>query len=163
VIHAFTQRLATRIAHPDAAAIEHTLVDAGEIIRIWAQFGGDATRAGAVGPLSEPIEYPSVSAEDAARLNEALVSFVRSHPLGSMVCSAIHGLTYLATPEIKPLLIEVLRDSLTRDWNTLYQTMLTLEAVGAHVFGDVLSTGCDDVEQNQRRARQYLTSHANAT
>ena len=80
-----------------------------------------------------------------------------------MLCSAIHGLTYLATPAIKPLLVEVLRDSLTRDSNVLYQTMIALEAVGEHIFGDVLSTSCDDIEQNQRRARQYLASHANAT
>src|SRR4051794_30785963 len=81
MIHAFTQRLAARLEHPHATTIEHTLVDAGEIIRIWAQFGGDTARAGAVGPLSEPIQYPSVSAEDAARLHQALVGFVRSHPL----------------------------------------------------------------------------------
>ena len=159
---AFTQRLAERIEHPDAATLEDTLIDAGEMIRLWHRFSGDTSRAGAVGPFSEPIEYPQVSADDAERLHEAILNFVRSHPRHPFLCSAIHALQHCARPETRPLLVEILRDALGRDSNALYQTMLTLEALGESLFGDVRSTSYDEVEQNERRARAYLARHANA-
>lgn len=161
-MHAFTKRLAERIERPQSNTIADSLVDAGEIMRMWRFFDGDPSGSAVVGPFSEQAEYPWMQTEDIERLKEALITFVQSHPHHPQLCSAIHGLCYLAAPDTKSLLIEVLRDCIGRDPNALYQTILALEALGDNLYGQRSSTSIDEVERNERVARDYLSSQASA-
>jgi hypothetical protein len=155
-MHAFTQRLAGRIQQPQPATITDSLIDAGEMIRMWQSFGGDPGGAGVVGPFSEEMEYPWVRADDVEALKEALVAFARHHPHHPQLGSAVHGLGYLAAPDTKGLLIEVLQECLGRDSGALYQTILALEELGEDLYGLRTSTGITEVERNERVARAYL-------
>jgi hypothetical protein len=157
-MNAFTQRLAQRIEQPQQQTIADALIDAGEMIRMWRLFGGDPGGSAVVGPFSEPTEYPWVQSDDVERLKQALVSFVRDHPRHEQLASAVHGLQYLAAPNTKGLLVEVLRDCLGRDSGALYQTILALEALGENLYGPRQNTSCDEVERNERVAREYLSS-----
>lgn len=161
-MHAFTERLAQRIEQPQPDMIADSLIDAGEIMRMWRFFAGDPGGSAVVGPFSEEAEYPHVQADDIERLKQALVAFVRAHPHHAHLGSAVHGLCYLAAPDTKGLLIEVLRDCIGRDSGALYQTILALEALGDNLYGAQSSTGYDEVERNERVARQYLSSQASA-
>src|SRR5713101_5313352 len=118
-MHAFTQRLADGIERPQPDTIADLLVDAAEIMRMWRFFGGDPSGSTVVGPFSEQTGYPRVQADDAERLKQALVAFVRRYPHHPQLCSAVHGLYYLAAPDTKSLLIEVLRDCIGRDSGAL--------------------------------------------
>jgi hypothetical protein len=124
-MHPFTERLALRIEDPRSETITDSLGDAGEIMRMWRFFDGDPGGSAVVGPFSEQTEFPWVQADDIERLKQALVVFVRGNPHHPQLCSAIFGLYYLAAPDTKSLLIEVLRDSLGRDSGALYQTTFT--------------------------------------
>jgi hypothetical protein len=161
-MHAFTQRLAARIEQPQPDAIADSLVDAGEIMRIWHLFGGDPSGSAVVGPFSEQAKYPRVQAYDVERLKQALIYFVRSHPHHPQLCSAIRGLCHLASPDTKGLLIDVLRDCIGRDSAALYQTILALEALGDDLYGPRSSTSYDEVERNEKVAREYLSSQTTA-
>src|SRR5713101_4761140 len=118
-MHAFTQRLAQRIEQPQAETIADSLVDAGEIMRMWRFFGGDPGGSAVVGPFSEQAEFPHVQADDIEFLKRALVAFVRRHPHHPQLCSAVHGLYYLAAADTKSLLVEVLQDCIGRDSGAL--------------------------------------------
>ena len=157
-MHAFTQRLAQRIEQPQPETIADSLTDAGEIMRMWRFFGGDPGGSAVVGPFSEEAEYPHMQADDFDRLKQALIAFVRGHSHHPKLCSAVFGLYYLAAPDTKGLLIEILRDSLGRDSGALYQTILALEALGDNLYGPRSSTSYDEVERNERVAREYLSS-----
>src|SRR5882672_598352 len=109
-MHAFTERLAQRIENLQPETIADSLGDAAEIMRMWRFFGGDPSGSAVVGPFSEQTQFPWVQADDVDRLKQALVAFVRCHPHHPQLCSAIFGLYYLAAPDTKSLLIEVLRD-----------------------------------------------------
>jgi hypothetical protein len=161
-MHAFTERLAQRIENPEHEAFSESLGDAAEIMRMWRFFGGDPGSSAVVGPFSEQTEFPWVQADDVERLKQALVAFVRCHPHHPQLCSAIFGLYYLAAPDTKRLFIEVLRDCLGRDSDALYQTLVALQDLGEDVFGPVASTSAHDVEQNERIAREYLSSQPTA-
>ena len=161
-MHAFTQRLAQRIEQPQPETIADSLIDAGEIMRMWRFFGGDPGGSAVVGPFSEETEYPWVQADDVDRLKQALVTFLRRHPHHPQLGSAVHGLQYLAAPDTKSLLVEVLRDCLGRDSGALYQTILALEVLGDNLYGPRLSTSYDEVERNERVAREYLSSQSSA-
>jgi len=161
-MNAFTQRLAQRIEQPQQETITDSLIDACEIMRMWRFFGGDPGGSAVVGPFSEQTAYPWVQADDVDRLKQALVSFVRDHPHHEQLGSAVHGLQYLAAPDTKDLLVEVLRDCLGRDSGALYQTILALEALGDNLYGPRLSTSYDEVERNERVAREYLSSQPSA-
>src|SRR3954447_20115291 len=161
-MHAFTQRLAERIEQPQLETIADSLIDAGEIMRMWRFFDGDPGGSAVVGPFSEETAYPFMRADDVERLKEALVTFVRSHPHDPQLGSAVHGLQYLAAADTKSLLVEVLRDCLGRDSGALYQTILALEALGDNLYGPRLSTSYDEVERNERVAREYLSSQPSA-
>lgn len=160
-MHAFTERLARRIEQAESATIAASLGDAAEIMRIWRFFGGDPARSAVVGPFSEDAEYPLVQADDIDRLKLALISFVRRHLHHPQLCSAIFAVYYLAAPDTKGLLIEVLRDCLGRDSHALYQTMLALEELGENLYGARGSRSSSDVELNERLARDYLASLRN--
>jgi hypothetical protein len=161
-MHAFTQRLAQRIELPQPETISDSLIDAGEIMRMWRFFAGDPGGSAVVGPFSEEAEYPHVQADDIERLKQALVAFVRGHPHHPHLGSAVHALYYLAAPDTKGLLVEVLRDCIGRDSGALYQTILALEALGDTLYGPRSSTGYDEVELNERVAREYLSSKPGA-
>ena len=161
-MHAFIQRLARRIEQPQPETIADSLIDVGESMRMWRFFGGDPGGSAVVGPFSEEAEYPHVQADDIERLKQALVSFVRAHPRHPQLCGAVFGLYYLAAPDTKGLLIEVLRDCLGRDPGALYQTILALEALGDNLYGPRSSTSYDEIERNERVAREYLSSQASA-
>jgi hypothetical protein len=92
----------------------------------------------------------------------ALVNFVREHPHHPQLGSAIGGLQYLAASDTKSLLVEVLRDCLGRDSGALYQTILAIEALGDNLYGPRSSTSFDEVERNERVAREYLSSQPSA-
>lgn len=156
-MHAFTQRLAQRIEQPQPETIADSLVDAGEIMRMWRFFGGDPGGAAVVGPISEQTQFPWLETDDVERLKQALVVFVQRYPHHPQLCSAVHALYYLAAPDTKSLLIEVLRDCIGRDSGALYQTILALEALGENLYGPRLSTSFDEVERNERVAREYLS------
>ena len=157
-MHAFTQRLAQRIEHPQSETIADSLRDAGEIMRMWRFFSGDPGGSAVIGPFSEEVSFPHMQADDVDRLKQALVAFVRGNRHHPQLGSAIHGLYYLAAPDTKSLLIEVLRDCIGRDSSALYQTILALEALGDNLYGRRSGTGCDEVERNERVAREYLSS-----
>jgi hypothetical protein len=70
------------------------------------------------------------------------------------------GARVLAAPHTRSLLIDVLRDCLGRDSGALYQTILALEALGENLYGPRSSTSCDEVERNERVAREYLSSQS---
>jgi hypothetical protein len=55
-MHPFTQRLAERIEQSQRDVIADSLVDAGEIMRMWHFFGGDPSGSAVVGPFSEQTE-----------------------------------------------------------------------------------------------------------
>jgi len=156
-MHAFTQLLAHRIEQPQEETIADSLVDAVEIMRMWRFFGGDPAGSAVVGPFSERTELPWVQADDIERLKQALVAFVLRHSHHPQLCSAVHALQYLAAPDSKSLLIEVLRDCIGRDSGALYQTILALEALGDNLYGPRLSTSVDEVERNERVACEYLS------
>jgi len=156
-MHAFTQRLAQRIEQPQQETIADSLVDAGEIMRMWRFFGGDPGGSAVVGPLSEQSEFPHVQRDYVERLKQALVAFVRGNPHHPQLCGAVFGLYYFAAPDTKSLLIEVLRDCLGRDSAALYQTILALEALGENPYGPRSSSSCDEVERNERVSREYLS------
>jgi len=160
-MHAFTQRLAQRIEQSQPETIENSLIDAGEIMRMWRFFDGDPGGSAVVGPFSEEAKYPHVQAEDVERLKQALVVFVSAHPRHPQLSRAVFALYYLASPDTKSLLIEVLRDCLGRDSGALYQTILALEALGDNLYGPRLSTSYDEVERNEKVAREYLSSQPN--
>jgi len=85
-MHAFTQRLAQRIEQPQEETIADSLVDAGEIMRMWRFFGGDPAGSAVVGPFSEQTEFPWVQADDIERLKQAPVQTSRPpapHPTDS--------------------------------------------------------------------------------
>src|SRR3954467_11275411 len=134
-MHAFTQQLAQRIEQPQPETIADSLTDAGEIMRMWRFFAGDPGGSAVVGPFSAQTSYPHVRADDIERLKQALVAFVREHPHHPQLSRAVFGLYYLAAPDTKSLLIEVLRDSLGRDSGVLYQAILALEALGDNIYG----------------------------
>jgi hypothetical protein len=157
-MHAFTQRLAQRIEHPQPDTIADSLIDAGEIMRMWCFFGGDPGGSAIVGPFSEKTHYPHVQADDIERLKQALISFVRVHPRHPQLGRAVFALGYLAAKDTKDLLIDVLRDSIGRDSSALYQTIIALEALGDNLYGPRWSTSYDEVERNERVAREYLSS-----
>ena len=159
-MHAFTERLAQRIEHPHAGTIVDSLSDAVEVMRMWRFFGGDPTGSAVVGPFSEIGAYPFVQADDVEWLKRALVGFVRRHPRHPELSRAIGGLQYLAAPDTKRLLVEVLRDCIGRDSNALYQALLALEELGEDVFGPRSSTSFDEVERNESVAREYLSRAA---
>lgn len=161
-MHAFTERLAQRIeqAHPET--IEDSLIDAGEVMRMWRFFDGDPGGSAVVGPFSEQTVYPHMQAEDIERLKKAVICFVREHPHDRLLGRAVFALYYLAAPDTKSLLVGVLRDCLGRDSGTLYQTILALEALGDNLYGPRLSTSYDEVERNERVAREYLSSQTSA-
>ena len=50
-MHAFTQRLAQRIEQPEDETIADSLIDAGEMMRMWRFFAGDPGGSAVVGPL----------------------------------------------------------------------------------------------------------------
>lgn len=152
-MHAFTERLASRIENPQPETITDALGDAGEVMRMWRLFGGDPNGSAVVGPYSEQGVFPRVQADDVERLKGALVGFVRRHPHHPQLCSAIFGLYYLAERDTKSLLIEVLRSCLGRDSIALYQTILALEALGDNLFGPRTSTCSTEVERNEKVAR----------
>ena len=127
-------------------------------MRMWRFFDGDPGGSAVVGPFSEQTEFPWVQADDIERLKQALVAFVRGNPRHPQLCSAIFGFYYLAAPDTKSLLIEVLRDSLGRDSGALYQTILALEALGDDLYGPQSSSSFIEVERNERVAREYLSS-----
>ncbi len=162
-MHAFVQRLAQRIetAHPES--IEFSLLDAVEIMRRWRFFDGDPGGSAVIGPFSESAEYPHVRADDVERLKQAFVKFIRDNPHHPQLGRALHGFQYLASPDTKGLLVEVLRDCLGRDSSPLYQAILALEALGENLYGPRLSTGYDEVERNEKVARAYLASLPTAT
>jgi hypothetical protein len=162
-MHSFTQRLAERIEIPQSESISDALVDAGEIMRMWRFFGGDPSGSAVVGPFSERTTYPWMQADDIERLKQALISLVQRYPHHPQLCSAVHGLYYLAAPDTKSLLIEVLRDCIGRDSHALYQTILALEELGDKLYDQPSSTGIDEVERNERVAREYLSSQESAT
>jgi hypothetical protein len=161
-MHAFTQRLAERIEQSQPESIADSLVDAGEIMRMWRFFGGDPSGSAVVGPFSEQTTYPWMQADDIERLKQALISFVRRYPHHPQLSGAIFGLCYLAAPDTKGLLVEVLRDSIGRDSGTLYQTILALEALGDNLYGQRSSTSFDEVERNEKVARDYLSLQPSA-
>ena len=100
-MHPFTQRLAQRIEQPQPDTIADSLVDTGEMMRMWRFFGGDPGGSAVVGPFSEATDYPWVQADDVERLKQALITFIRRHPHHSHLCSAVYGLMYLAAPDTK--------------------------------------------------------------
>jgi hypothetical protein len=157
-MHSFTQRLAGRIEQAQPHNLADSLTDAGEMMRMWRFFGGDPGGSAVVGPFSENTTYPFVRADDVARLKQALINFVRAHPHHPQLGSAIGGLQYLAEPDTKSLLVEVLQDCLGRDSGALYQTILVLEALGDNLYGTRSSTGYNEIERNERVAREYLSS-----
>jgi len=115
-----------------------------------------------VGPFSEQAEFPHVETDDIELLKQALITFVQDHPHHPQLCSAIFGLYYLAAPDTKSLLVGVLRDCIGRDANALYQTILALEALGDNLYGQRSSTSYNEVEHNERVAREYLSSQPSA-
>jgi hypothetical protein len=68
----------------------------------------------------------------------------------------------LAAADTKSLLVEVLQDCIGRDSGALYQTILALEALGDNLYGPRSSTSYDEVERNERVAREYLSSQPSA-
>jgi hypothetical protein len=161
-MHAFTQRLAERIEQPQSETIANSLTDAGEIMRMWRLFSGDPGGSAVAGPFSEQTSYPHFQADDIERLKRALVAFVREHPHHPQLSTAVWGLYYLAAADTKGLLVQVLRDCLGRDSGALYQTILALEALGDNLYGPRFSTSYDEVERNERVAREYLSSQTSA-
>jgi hypothetical protein len=157
-MHAFAQRLAERIENPQSDTIADSLIDVGEIMRMWRFFGGDPGGSAVLGPFSEQTNFPHVQADDVERLHKALVVFVTSHPRHPDLSGAVHGLSYRVEPSTKNLLIGVLRDCLGRDPFALYQAILALEALGENLYGKRQSTSADEVERNERVARDYLAS-----
>ena len=157
-MHAFVQRLAQRIETARPEFIEYSLIDAVEIMRMWRFFGGDPGGSAVVGPFSERVEYPHMKADDIARLKQALIKFIRDNPHHPQLGRALHGFQYLAAPDTKGLLVEVLRDCLGRDASPLYQAILALEALGENLYGPRLSTSYDEIERNKQVARAYLSS-----
>jgi hypothetical protein len=157
-MHAFTQRLAERIENPRPDSIANSLIDAGEIMRMWRFFDGNPGGSAVVGPFSEQTKYPHVQTDDVERLHKALVVFVTNHPHHPDLSGAVYGLSYLAEPGTKSLLIAVLRDCLGRDPFALYQAILALEAFGDNLYGKRQSTSAEEVERNERVARDYLAS-----
>jgi hypothetical protein len=162
-MHPFTERLAARIENPQPKNIAETLIDAGEMLRMWRFFGGDPSGSAVVGPFSEATEYPWVHADDAERLKQALVGFVRQHPHHPQLGSAVHALYYLAAPETKDLLVEVLRDCLGRDAGALYQTILALEELGENLYGTPTDSSVVETEHHEHVARAYLSSRSQAS
>jgi hypothetical protein len=162
-MHSFTNRLAQRIERADPDSIADSLNDAGEIMRMWRFFAGDPSGSAIAGPFSENTQYHHVRADDIERLKQALVTFVQAHPHHPQLSSAVFGLYYLAAPDTKGLLIEVLRDCVGRDPGALYQTILALEALGDNLYGPRPSTSCEEVERNEKVARAYLSLRTNAT
>ena len=112
------------------------------------------------GSLPSPREFAVLfmRADDAGRLTQALVAFIRAHPRHAQLSGAVHALYYSASPDTKGLLIDVLRDCLGRDSVALYQTLLALEALGENLYGPRSSTSCEEVERSERVAREYLAS-----
>jgi hypothetical protein len=161
-MHAFTERLAQRIENPQDDTIADSLIDAGEIMRMWRFFSGDPGGSAVARPFSEDVEYLWVHTGDVDRLKQALITFVQSHPHHPQLGSAIHGLQYLAAPDTKALLVDILRDCLARDSLALYQTILALEALGENLYGPRTSTSCEEVERNEKVAREYLLSQPDA-
>jgi hypothetical protein len=157
-VNAFTERLALRIEQGAPDSIEASLSDAAEIMRFWRLFNGNPAESAVVGPFSEDISYPPMHADDIERLKMAVISFVRQHPRHQFVGTAVFALYYLAAPDTKGLLIDILRDSLGRDSGALYQTLLALEALGDNIFGPTSSTSCKDIDRNERVAREYLSA-----
>jgi len=130
-------------------------------MRIWRFFGGDPSGSAVVGPFSEQAKFPYMQADDIDLLKKALVIFVRDHPHHPQLGSAVHGLYYLAAPDTKSFLVEVLRDCIGRDSGALYQTILALEALGENLYGQRSNTSYEEVERNERVAREYLASQPN--
>lgn len=131
-------------------------------MRMWRLFGGDPSGSEVVGPFSEQTNFPRMQADDIERLKQALLTFVHDNRHHPQLSSAIHGLCYLAASDTKGVLIEVLRDSIGRDSGTLYQAILALEALGDNLYGPRSSTSFDEVERNERVARDYLSSQPSA-
>jgi hypothetical protein len=154
-MHAFTQRVVARIGQADPEEIADALLDACEMLRNWRHFRGRPGR-GTVGPFSDDEPYPLVAADDVEALAQAVVGFVRERPQHPYLCSAMYFFCYLRDPSTKDLIAEVLRDCLGRDSGTLYQAILALEALGENLYGPRTSTGYDEVERNERVARQWL-------
>lgn len=138
--------------------VADSLVDAGEIMRMWRFFGGDPGGSAVVGPFSDRAEYPRVQADDVDRLKQALVIFVRGHPHHPQLASAVYALQYLAAPDTKSLLVKVLRDCISRDTGALYQTILALEALGEDLYDLRVSTSYEGAERNERATREYMAS-----
>ena len=159
-MHAIIQRLARRTEEAEPKSITDVLCDAGEIMRMWRFFKGNPASLSDIERQahSERIEFPHVAADDVDRLKQALVSFVERHPHHPQLVSAIHGLYYLAAPDTKNLLVRVLRDCISRDSNALYQTILALETLGDNLYGPRSSTSFDEIERNERVARECLSS-----
>ena len=161
-MHAFTQRLTEHIEQAKQDTIADSLADATEIMRMWRFFSGNPKGSAVVGPFSEQGEYPWVKADDVEQLKKALIIFVRSNPHHQQLCSAVHALYYLAAPDTKNLLVEILRDCIGRDSNSLYQTILALEALGDKLYQPRESSGYNEVERNEKVAREYLASQSTA-
>jgi hypothetical protein len=158
-MHGFTQRLAQRIEEAQAETIADSLVDAGEIMRMWRFFGGDPGGSAVVGPFSEQVKFPRVQSDDIDLLKQTLIAFVKRYPHHPNLCGAVFALYYLAAPDTKSLLIKILRDCIGRDSFALYQTIRALEAIGENLYGPRSGTGCDEVQRNEKVAREYLSSH----
>jgi hypothetical protein len=158
-MHDFTKRLAERIESADSNIIGDALIDVGEAMRIWLFFGGSPTGSAIVGPFSEQADYPHFQSDDIERLKQALLKFAKNHPRHPELARAVFAFGYLKAPDTKTILIEILRDSIGRDSAALYQTILALESLGENLYGQRWSTSFDEVERNEKVAREYLLSH----
>jgi len=159
-MHAFIERLAGRIEQAETHSIADSLADAGEILRMWRFFKGNPSSLSDIErrARSEETDLPPVASDDIDLLKRALVVFVERHPQHTQMSGAVHALYCLAAPDTKGLLVSVLRDCIGRDSAALYQTILALEALGDNLYGSRSSTSVEEVDRNEKVARDYLKS-----
>lgn len=112
-------------------------------------------QAAALGWTDKVIKI-DFSANDIALLKDNLVQFIQNNPAHSNVGTAIWALGKLFDKSLKPTLIAILQQQVSRDAGALYQTMIALDHLGENLFGDRLSRSILDVQDNRSLAEDYL-------
>jgi hypothetical protein len=105
---------------------------------------------------SQEVAETSFSEDDVIQLKEAVIQYIRQHPMEAEAGGAIWALGRAFDFSMKPILIQALRAQVDRDPGAMFQAMIALVNIDEDVFAGNTSMSLIDVEKNRDLARAYL-------
>jgi hypothetical protein len=126
----------------DAAAVDGALLGAAFLFE----------KARGLSPCgwSEEIVHAEPTAEEMAKLRDAMVAFAERTGTGAWVLGKCNDRA------LRPVLVSILRRQLHGDAGELFQAMVALSASGEPVFGGAISGSILDEEENRALAGRFL-------